>query len=183
MRIITGSARGTRLMTLEGDDTRPTAERAKEAIFSMIQFDIDGRKVLDLFSGSGQLALEALSRGASEAVCIDSNPAAVKIIKANAEKTHMTDRCTVLNSDWKAYVKTHGGEKYGIIFIDPPYEAALCADAVKRLNESDMIADHAMIVCESGSDEYIVGEGLKILRHVKYGRAYVTLLTKESEGI
>ncbi|MBQ2240957.1 MAG: RsmD family RNA methyltransferase, partial [Clostridia bacterium] len=92
MRIITGSARGVSLMTLPGEATRPTAERTKEAVFSMIQFDIEGRKILDLFAGSGQLALEALSRGAASAVLCDKSKEAINIIKKNAEKTRLSDR-------------------------------------------------------------------------------------------
>ena len=87
MRIITGKAKGIRLKTLEGEATRPTSERAKEAVFSMIQFEIEGRTVLDLFGGSGQLALEALSRGASSAIVSDASKAAVDVIRKNAEKT------------------------------------------------------------------------------------------------
>ena len=87
MRIITGSAKGTRLMTLEGENTRPTSERVKESVFSMLQFDIEGRRVLDLFGGSGQMGLEALSRGAAQATIVDASPEAVKIIKTNAQKT------------------------------------------------------------------------------------------------
>lgn len=182
MRIITGSARGTRLETLDGIDTRPTSERTKEAVFSMIQFDLEGRRTLDLFAGSGQLGLEALSRGAVDAVFVDSNPEAVKIIKANAVKTKLAEKCAVNNTDWKAYIRSAAGRgRFGIIFIDPPYAASLCADVLKRLSEADMIADHAMIICESGGDEYVSAPGLTILRHSSYGKAFITLLTKEPE--
>ena len=103
MRIITGSAKGVKLFTLNGEDiTRPTAERVKEALFSMIQFDIEGRRVLDLFAGSGQLGLEALSRGAASATFVDSSKSAVEIIKKNAEKTKLIDRARILNADYKA---------------------------------------------------------------------------------
>mgnify|MGYP002513796524 CR=1 FL=1 len=106
MRIITGSARGVNLITLDGEATRPTAARTKEAIFSMIQFDIEGRKVLDLFSGSGQLALEALSRGATEAVMCDSSREAVAIMKKNAEKTRLASKCKIkCNYNYNFFVK------------------------------------------------------------------------------
>ena len=105
MRIITGSARGARLETLDGNDTRPTAERVKEAVFSMIQFELEGRKVLDLFGGSGQMALEALSRGAAHATIVDSNPEAVKIIKINAKHTKLFEKTVVLGSDFRAYIR------------------------------------------------------------------------------
>lgn len=169
-----------RLETLEGEATRPTAERVKEAVFSMIQFDIEGRKVLDLFAGSGQLGLEALSRGAEKATFVDRSTDAVNIIRNNARKTKMSDRCIITGSDWAAFIKgTAGREKYGIIFIDPPFAENLAPEVLRRLTEADLITDHAMIVAESGSDEEITAPGLKTLRRNKYGRIYISLLTKE----
>ena len=104
MRIITGRAKGVRLDTLEGVATRPTSERVKEALFSTLQFDIQDRSVLDLFSGSGQLALEALSRGAASAVMVDRSRDAIKIIKKNIEKTKLGDACEVYNCEFKEYI-------------------------------------------------------------------------------
>ena len=106
MRIITGRARGTHLYTLEGDATRPTSERAKEAVFSMLQFELAGRAVLDLFAGSGQMALEAVSRGAERAVLVDASPKAVEIIKKNVQKTHFEAECTVLCADYTDVLRT-----------------------------------------------------------------------------
>ena len=100
MRIISGRARGTKLVTLDGMQTRPTAERTKEAIFSMLQFEMDGRCVLDLFSGSGQMALEALSRGAASAVLCDKSRDAISIIQKNVEKTRLQEPCTIVNADY-----------------------------------------------------------------------------------
>ncbi len=179
MRIITGAARGVRLETLEGETTRPTTERVKEALFSMIQFDIEGRSVLDLFAGSGQLGLEALSRGAVCCDFVDESADAVKIIAANAKKTKL-EGAVVYNSDWRAFIRRmKGTKKYGIIFLDPPYASALTGEAVRALAEADMIADYAIIVCESGQDEYIGAPGLKVVRHTNYGKIWITLLTKE----
>ena len=121
MRIITGTARGTRLQTLDGDATRPTAERVKEAIFSMIQFDLTDATVLDLFAGSGQLGLEALSRGAEKAHLIDKSADAVAIIKANAQKTHLWERCRLVLSDYAEYLRvSKGKQKFDFVFLDPP---------------------------------------------------------------
>ena len=105
MRIITGSARGIALATLEGENTRPTADRTKEALFSMIQFDIEGRRVLDLFSGSGQMALEALSRGASSATLVDRSREAISIIRQNAEKSKLIDHCTIYQADYLDFLR------------------------------------------------------------------------------
>jgi 16S rRNA (guanine966-N2)-methyltransferase len=182
MRIITGTARGTRLETLPGDATRPTAERVKEALFSMIQFDIEGRRVLDLFAGSGQLGLEALSRGAAKATFVDSNRDALNVIKRNAQKTKLYDRCVITGSDWTAFVRGAAGrEKFDIIFIDPPYTDNIIGEVLRKLSRSDLIADHAMIICESDSDACFETDGLTSLRLNKYGRVYINLLTKVPE--
>ena len=115
MRIITGTARGIKLTTLEGDTTRPTAERVKEAVFSMIQFEIEGRTVLDLFGGSGQLALEALSRGAAKATIIDASREAMNVIMDNAKKTRLFDRCRISCADYASFIRgAQGREKYDI---------------------------------------------------------------------
>ena len=135
MRIITGSARGANLFTLAGEATRPTAQRTKEAIFSMIQFDIEGRKVLDLFAGSGQLSLEALSRGAAEAVLCDSSREAVNIIRRNAEKTRLADKCKINVTDANAFIGRLGSEKFDIVFLDPPYALKLIPGVLNRLLE------------------------------------------------
>ena len=121
MRIITGSARGTKLETLEGDATRPTADRVKEAVFNIIQFEVEGRSMLDLFAGSGQMALEALSRGAESALLADSGTDAVNIIKSNAKKARLYEKCRVLCSDYKSVIRGCADrEKFDIIFLDPP---------------------------------------------------------------
>lgn len=180
MRIITGSARGVRLETLEGEATRPTTERVKEALFSMIQFDIEGRTVLDLFAGSGQLGLEALSRGAESCDFVDESADAAKIVAANVKKTKLDSRSMIYNSDWKAFIRRmKGTRKYGIIFLDPPYASGFTGEAVRALSEADMIADYAIIVCESGQDEYIGAPGLTVIRHTNYGKIWITLLKKE----
>ena len=105
MRIITGRARGIRLDTLEGEMTRPTTERAKEAIFSRLQFEVEGRRVLDLFAGSGQMGLEALSRGATHAVMVDQSKEAIAIIRKNAERTRLADDCTIVCSDFSDFLR------------------------------------------------------------------------------
>ena len=118
MRIITGTARGTRLETLPGEDTtRPTPERVKEAVFSAIQFDLYEKRFLDLFAGSGQMGLEALSRGAARAVLIDENSNAVQIIKANAKKTHLFEKCFISNVSYRDYLRGVRDGNNSIVFI------------------------------------------------------------------
>ena len=150
MRIITGTARGIKLTTLEGDTTRPTAERVKEAVFSMIQFEIEGRTVLDLFAGSGQLALEALSRGAAKATVIDASRDAMNVIMDNAKKTRLFDRCRISCADYASFIRgAQGREKYDIVFLDPPYGAGLMPEALRKLDRGELFATGAVIVCET----------------------------------
>lgn len=154
LRIITGMAKGKKLITLEGEATRPTSERIKEAVFSSIQFDLEERRVLDLFAGSGQLGLEALSRGASSAFFTDSSREAIEIVKKNARTCGFEDRCKYLVSDWRNYIrKASGREKFDLVFVDPPYAMECCADALERLLKSGLLADGAIVVLESGSEE------------------------------
>lgn len=162
MRIITGSARGTKLATLEGDATRPTTDKVKEALFSMIQFDIEGRAVLDLFAGSGQLGLEALSRGAARGTFIDESRAAVDVIIDNAKKTHLFDRCRVSVSGAVPFLKSAAGrEAYDIVFLDPPYASSLMREALALL--PPILAPGASIVCEC--DTEIVSRRLSVRKN------------------
>lgn len=186
MRIITGKAKGIRLVTLEGDATRPTAERVKEAVFSMFQFDIEGRRVLDLFAGSGQLALEAISRGAAEAVLVDKSKDAIKVINTNIAKTRSAEQCRVYCLDWKDYTRRFSGEKFDIIFLDPPYAAGLYAPALSALIDGNMLKPTSLIVCESDSSEIFAKDAslAKKFREVKvsrYSRTVITVLSPASE--
>lgn len=184
MRIITGRAKGIRLETLEGTATRPTSERVKEALFSSLQFDIQDRTVLDLFSGSGQLALEALSRGAAHAVMIDRSKDAVKIIKKNAEKTKLSDMCEVYNCEFKEYILKNKGKKFDIVFIDPPYAAGLYDECLFLLLSCDMLKASTLIVCESETGDLIddnseLKEQLEIFKQARYGRACICIFKKK----
>ena len=188
MRIITGKARGIRLATLEGETTRPTAERVKEAVFSFLQFDIEGREVLDLFAGSGQLALEALSRGAAHAVMTDRSREAVAIIRANAKKTGLEGACEIYNCEYTDYIRKNRGKRFDIIFLDPPYAQNLCTKVVEALDEADMIKPSTVIVCESERDDVLVdgtpfADRFEAVKKTAYGRAFITVLTpKRAEG-
>ena len=210
MRVITGTARGTRLATLDSDATRPTSDKVKEAIFSMIQFDLEGRIVLDLFGGSGQLALEALSRGAERAVIVDSSREATATIIDNAKKTKLFEKCRVSTSDFASYLKGAAGrEKFNIIFLDPPYNTSLLRDALVGIKSADILAAGGIIVAESDTgfkgkpskkkkDELLSPEAVaddvfsgdadtaalySVEKTKIYGRTRVTILTsKEGEN-
>ena len=178
MRINTGSAKGTRLETLEGNDTRPTSEKVKEAIFSAIQFNVGGRHVLDLFCGSGQMALEALSRGATRAVMVDSSRSAVEITKRNAQRTHLFSKCVVLASDYKAYLKATK-DKFNLIFLDPPYEDGKMDKLIDELKEHDVIDSNAIIVCETSMTGIPREDHFPVAKTYRYGKIAVTIFRTE----
>ena len=178
MRVITGSARGRRLITLEGEDVRPTTDKVKEALFSIIQFEIEGRKVLDLFAGSGQLGIEALSRGAKSAVFVDLSRQAVEVVKKNLEATGFTKSAVVLNTDSIAFAATRA-ENYDIAFIDPPYGKGLLQKALPLV--ADIMNDGGVIVCEAPYDEEIpeaAGEFI-LVKTYKYGKIKLATYRKE----
>ena len=181
MRIITGKAKGIRLKTLEGDATRPTAERVKEAMFSMIQFDLEGRSVLDLFSGSGQLGLEAVSRGAASAVLVDSSKAAVRIIEENVSKTKLGEWCTVRQSNCMDFIMRNAGVQFDIVFLDPPYASGLYAPVIKAMLDGKMLKSTSMIVCESDHDEIfkedtVLSQQFTVKKQSKYSKTVITVL-------
>ena len=185
MRIITGSAKGKKLVSLEGDATRPTSERIKEAVFSSIQFDLDGRRVLDLFAGSGQMGLEALSRGASRATFIDLSREAMDIVKQNAKITGFFDASHFLVSDWRNYIrKASGREQYDLVFVDPPYAMQCCADAAAYLAKTELIIPGAIVVLESGEEEISMDDerlaGYRVIKSTHYGKkTFVNILFYE----
>lgn len=152
MRVITGTAKGRRLETLSGSDVRPTPERVKEAVFSIIQFNIEGRRFLDLFAGSGQMGIEALSRGAKEAVFVDSRRESIEIIKRNLNTTKLQDRAKVVSGDSLSYIQQSCGA-FDLAFLDPPYGTGILQKAlplvVPKMKKS------GIIICESPQNEEI----------------------------
>ena len=185
LKIITGTAKGKIIKTLEGEATRPTSERIKEAIFSSIQFDIESRRVLDIFAGSGQMGLEALSRGAVSCTFIDSSREAMDIVKQNAKITGFFDASHFLVSDWRNYIrKASGREKFDLVFIDPPYAMVCCADAANYLAEKELIIPGAIVVLESGEEEILLDDprlsGYRIIKSTHYGKkTFVNILFYE----
>ena len=174
MRVITGTAKGRKLQTLEGDATRPTSERIKGAIFSSIQFECEGRRVLDLFAGSGQMGLEALSRGAERATFIDSSREAMEIVKKNAVSTQLDSKCHFLVSDGKNYIrKASGKEKFDLVFVDPPYAMACCAEVADALASGGVIIPGAIVVLESGEEVIDMADkrlsGYEVIMSRSYG--------------
>lgn len=187
MRIISGVARGTKLYTLEGESTRPTLDRVKEPLFSIIQNEIKNAVVLDLFAGSGALALEALSRGAKKAILCDKSRAAIEIIKKNIEKTHLNEKSKVLCMDYQKCLDTIN-EKIDLIFIDPPYKLNIAVKAIDKIIEKQLLADNGLIVLETDEEEReleeikIIGHNIKIIDLRTYGRVKLIFLKEEKRG-
>ncbi len=151
MRVITGSARGRRLKELEGSDTRPTTSRVKEAMFSILQFELEGRRVLDLFSGTGQLGIEALSRGAAHCVFVDVRREAVALIRENLKTCALSDRAEVVQGDFLTYLH-RSPERFDVVLLDPPYGEEMLGKALERLTSIDKVAQNGIIMCENRAD-------------------------------
>ena len=176
MRVITGSARGCRLKELEGMETRPTTDRVKEGLFNIIQFDIEGRKVLDLFAGTGQLGIECPSRGAASAVFVDRRTDAVKLIRENLKATRLSDKARVVSGDSMEFLKSLR-ESFDLIFLDPPYEAGLLEPAIAHIAKFDILSPHGIIVAEHpvGMALPALAAPYRLHRTYRYGKIALSL--------
>ena len=179
MRVVSGTARGITLKTPEGMQTRPTADRVKEAMFSIIHFDIPGAKVLDLFGGTGQLGIEALSRGASGATFVDHSEAACRLIRENLRRTKFEAAGKVIRGDYLEYL-SHCREQYDIILLDPPYAEVFLENALKCITEIDILQSGGIIVAERplGKELPWEFEGFTRSKDYKYGNTLLTVYRK-----
>ena len=179
MRVITGSARGVQLKTPEGLVTRPTSERVKEAMFSIIQFEIPGAMVLDLFGGTGQLGIEALSRGAKNAVFVDAGEPACRLIRENLKRTRLEGQGRVIRSDYLEYL-SRCREQFDIIFLDPPYAEVFLENALKRITEIDILRSNGIIITERPLGKELPWEyqGYQRSKDYKYGKTLLTIYRK-----
>ena len=182
MRVITGIARGRRLKEPVGMETRPTADRVKEAIFSSIQFEVEGRKVLDLFGGTGQMGIEALSRGATHCTFVDLQKQAVAIIRENVNSTGFADQSTVIQGDALAFL-SRCREKFDLIFLDPPYGSGLLEKAMELITTIDIVSENGIIVCENGSNSGwpVVAEPYRMQKEYRYGKIRTALYRRNAE--
>ena len=181
MRVISGTSRGKKLSSLEGLETRPTLDRVKEALFNILQFDIKESKILDLFSGSGALAIEALSRGAKEAVLCDSLNKAITIINKNLDATKLKNKAKVLNEDYLVALNILKKEskKFDIIFLDPPYKSDYISKSIKKILEYNLLSDDGIIVAETDDENKIENiKDIKIYDVRKYGIVHIVFIRK-----
>lgn len=181
MRVITGAARGRRLLELEGMETRPTTSRVKEGVFSALQFDIEGRRVLDLFAGTGQMGIECLSRGAASAVFVDRRKDACELVRKNLALTELSDRARVVNGDSLEFLNGTE-ERFDLVFLDPPYASGLQERALERLTAPgfDILAPYGIIVAEHPAGRALsVPASCRLRRAYRYGKIAVTLFRRE----
>lgn len=180
MRVIAGKAKGIQLKTPEGMLTRPTTDRVKEALFSIIQFELPGAEVLDLFGGTGQLGIEAMSRGALKAVFVDSRKDACQLIRTNLQRTHFETQSSVVQCDYMDYLN-RTKEKFRIILLDPPYAEVYLENAIKKITEIDILQSGGIIIAERplGKDLPWEFEGYERSRDYKYGKILLTLYRKK----
>lgn len=180
MRVIAGTARGVQLKTPEGMQTRPTIDRVKEALFSIIHFDLPGAKVLDLFGGTGQLGIEALSRGAVSATFVDQAESACRLIKENLRRTKFENAGKVVRGDYLEYL-SRCRESYDIILLDPPYAEVFLENALKRITEIDILRSGGIIVAERPLGKELPWDfpGFTRSKDYKYGTVLLTLYRKD----
>ena len=176
MRVIAGTARSVPLLSRDGLDTRPTTDRVKEAIFNIIQFDIEGRQLLDLFGGSGQMAIEALSRGAAGAVIVDQSKDSISIIRQNLQKTKLTEKAEVVCADYMEYLN-RCKKRFDLIFLDPPYREKFLENALNRISEIDILKSGGIIICERPAEKALPDAyaAFRRVRDYRYGRTGVTV--------
>ena len=179
MRVISGKARGIKLVSLDGETTRPTLDRVKEALFSKIQFELEGATILDLFAGSGSLGIEALSRGAAKAVLCDNSFDAIKIIEENLKRTNLKENATVIKKDYIKCLEDLD-MKFDIIFIDPPYKLDYAALAVDKIFSLNLLADNGYIIVETDDEKKLMeNENINLYDIKKYGRVKLMFVTRK----
>ena len=182
MRVITGSARGRRLGELKGMETRPTTDKVKESIFNCIQFDVEDARVLDLFAGTGQLGIEALSSGAKSALFVDKRADAVKLVRENLALCHLEENAQVICGDSLAALGTQSG-RFDIIFLDPPYESGLLEQAMEKIAQFDILSPHGIMVAESPQNQTLpeLPAPYGLYREYRYGKIKVSIYHRAVE--
>ena len=179
MRVITGTCRGRRLLEPTGRDVRPTTDQVKEAMFNIVQFHVEGARVLDLFAGTGKLGIEALSRGAESCTFVDSSRDSIRLVEENLRRCNLTAR--VLQCDSLSFLRT--GEKFDLVFLDPPYGLGLDARAMEGIKEFDILSKGGIMICETRSDVPlpVLPAEYGSVRTYRYGKIKLTVVTRSEE--
>ena len=180
MRIISGEARGRTLFAPTGEQTRPTSDKIRGSLFNILNGCVKGAEVLDLFGGTGALALEALSRGAARAVISDSARAAIEVIRRNAAnvlKDALDERALILKADYRSAISSVSGRKFDLVFLDPPYASGLLEQALTDIAAFDICRQHGIIVAESAADTVLpaLPAPYRLYREYRYGKIKLTV--------
>ncbi len=180
MRVISGDYKGRKLKTVAGEVTRPTSDFVKESIFNILQFDVEGRNVFDAYAGTGQMGIEALSRGAVSCVFVDMSSEAIVVLKANVAHVECASKSKIIPGETLGYIASTK-EKFDLIFLDPPYKTALMPKSLQAIKSFDILREGGIICCEAASDEKLPElEGFTMGKMYKYGSKSVVLYTKAS---
>lgn len=181
MRVITGIARGRKLKELPGMETRPTTDKVKESVFNIVQFDIEGRQVLDLFGGTGQMGIEALSRGAAHCTFVDLRKEAAAVIRENLAHTGLADQAKVIQGDYLAFL-TGCRDKFDLVFLDPPYNTGMLEKALETITKIDNVTENGIIVCESAAEAALpeLDAPYRKGRDYRYGKIKITLYHRDA---
>lgn len=182
MRVISGSARGKKLEPVPGMDTRPTTDRVKESVYNILQFRVIGAVMLDLFAGTGQMGIEALSRGASRAVFVDQAPQAVSVIRKNIAAARVQPRAEVMQAGYRQAFERLSGQTFDIIFLDPPYGGEILNSALKAVELFDILSTDGIIICESSiEDEIICPDSFAVRKTYQYGTIRLTAMERKKQ--
>lgn len=182
MRVISGSARGKQLTPVPGNNTRPTTDRVKESVFNILQMDIPGCEMLDLFAGTGQIGIEALSRGANHAVFCDFSPKALAVIRKNIQAARVQERAEVIAGEFQTVLQKLSQRKFDVIFLDPPYGGEILNSALKSLESFDILRANGIILCESSiQDAIICPDSMRIRKQYRYGTICLTAIVRANE--
>lgn len=178
MRVISGTARGLKLDSLDGLETRPTLDSVKEAVFSMLFDKVYDANVLDLFAGSGGLGIEALSRGAKRCVFCDKSEKAMSVVRKNAEKARFFEQAHLVKADFKECLSKLGsdGEQFELIFLDPPYAGGLLDEALNLIYDFSLLAPGGLVVAEYDNGTDVDIQRYNVLKNKKYGRVCIYIL-------
>ena len=179
MRVVSGTARGCKLQPVPGMNTRPTTDRVKENVFNLIQDHVRGAEVLDLFAGTGQLGIEALSRGAAHCDFVEHNKTAYGIVSKNVESARVKAKTALHRTEAAEFVSKAGRERYDVIFLDPPYGGVILENALKQIETFDILSVNGIIICESAVEDRF-SHGFAVVRERRYGATMITILQRQS---
>ena len=176
MRVISGTLRGLKLESLPGTDTRPTLDRVKEALFSMLMSSVADSVGLDLFAGSGALGIELMSRGGKDCVFVDSSPDAIKVVGANVARARISDKVSIVREDALSYIQ-RTDKKFDIIFLDPPYASGLYRNVLDIIGKRQLLNPGGLVVCECSNDgSFACPDGYIALKDKSYGKVRLLVL-------